>query len=869
MKMLLVVAGLLVGVNAWADDEVYSWNSSESAYTDQANASTVFNGTSVENLQIYSTQFRDWGSNDGTVKINSGGKISFYKFDLSTIKSKLTNEGGTITGVTFSFTGHTADGKACSKIRALGYNAEWSASTLTNSNVSNSVGTITGLVTSTGSFQPLDNTAELSVGSETTLEVNAKTYVQSAIDEDKDYVSFAITANYTRAGLLNTSATLTVTYSVVAQAEYTINYQLNGTTVASETHSADIGSTVNAQSSIWNEGNTQKYFVDDETTSFTIANSGNEFNVAVREAENWTYYVKAYYGSTELMTISTNTVIEGESASYGYPQYIAVEGVLYKSTVQSGNPWWGESYTMTENNSTRGFQYVPEGNESIVFCSEAEDIPGLNVVSGGNTDIRASNRKGAYATEETAITTLEPGIYRVFAATYGNSGTTFTLKAGNATVFTITTAGNPKHTTGDPFLVTETTDLVLLPAGNGGTSPKSMDYIIVQKAGEYYESMSIVGDFSENEWDATKGIAMTRSAENPYEWTAVVEDYTITSAKYYYEYKAVGNGDYDVYQLPGSGNQNYNFNYDGAREGVYTLTFTVNTQDHTVGLAIEKQPTAIIYFVNTNDWAAENIKAWVWDENNGDYNYTGGTWPGQTMTATGEQIDGKDVYSWSTYVLNPTPTTLIISNNGSNSERTGNQAFVNGKTYKADGSVLTVAKTISAAGYATICSAYALDFAGTGLTAYIAKEAEDNNVEFEAVTTIPANTGVLLKGDKGDYTISVIPSSSTDVSANLFVGVLENTEVAAETAFVLMASPEVGFYKNHKAFTVGANTAYIPADVAPARSFIGFDEDSQTTGIQNLTPAKDKGVVYNLNGQRVAAPQRGLYIVGGKKVVMK
>jgi len=537
-KSLLVAAMLFVGASAWADDEVYSWNSSESAYTDQENASTVFNGASVENLQIYYTQFRDWGNADGTVKINSGGKIAFYKFDLSTIKSKLVNEGGTITSVTFSFTGKTADGKDCQKIRALGYNAEWSASTITNANVSNSAGTIVGTVLATGSFQPLDDRTELTVNSEKTHNVNAMTYVKSAIDEDKDYVSFAITANYTRAGLLNTSATLKVTYSTAAQADYTINYQLNGTTVASETNSGDIGSTVNAKPSIWNADHTQKYFVaDGATTSFTIAKSGNEFNVAVREAENWTYYVKAYEGSTELMTISTNTVVEGETASYGYPQYIAVSGVLYKSTKQSSNPWWGESYTITENNSTRGFQYAKEGNESIVFCSEAEDIAGLTVVSGGNTDIRASNRKGAYATEETIITTLEPGIYRVFGATYGNAGTTFTLKAGDATVFTVSTNGNPVHTEGDAFLITETTDLVMPTAGNGGNSPKSMDYIIVQKAGEYYESMTIMGDFSEGGFeDLTKGIEMTRSTENPFEWTAVVKDFTVTSAKYSYNY---------------------------------------------------------------------------------------------------------------------------------------------------------------------------------------------------------------------------------------------------------------------------------------------------------------------------------------------
>lgn len=357
MKTLLVAAGLLVGgSNAWADDEVYSWNSSESAYTDQANATTVFNGTSVENLQIYSTQFRDWGNSDGTVKINSGGKIAFYKFDLSTIKSKLESEGGTITSVTFSFKGKTADGKDCQNIRALGYNAEWSASTITNNNVSNSSGTIVGTVLGTGSFQPLDDTTELTVNSEKTHNVNAMTYVKSAIDENKDYVSFALTANYTRAGLLNTSATLKVTYSTVTQADYTINYKFEGAVVASESSSADVGSTVNAKASIWNAGHTQKYFVDDETTSFTISDGENEFNVAVREAEIWTYYVKAYKGGDVLKTISTNTVVEGETASYGYPQYIAVDGVLYKSTAQGSNPWWGESYTIDENNSTRGFQ---------------------------------------------------------------------------------------------------------------------------------------------------------------------------------------------------------------------------------------------------------------------------------------------------------------------------------------------------------------------------------------------------------------------------------------------------------------------------------------------------------------------------------
>ena len=47
----------------------------------------------------------------------------------------------------------------------------------------------------------------------------------------------------------------------------------------------------------------------------------------------------------------------------------------------------------------------------------------------------------------------------------------------------------------------------------------------------------------------------------------------------------------------------------------------------------------------------------------------------------------------------------------------------------------------------------------------------------------------------------------------------------------------------------------------------------ETTAIENLTPDLSLGErvqsVYNLSGQRVAQPTKGLYIVNGRKVVMK
>ena len=174
---------------------------------------------------------------------------------------------------------------------------------------------------------------------------------------------------------------------------------------------------------------------------------------------------------------------------------------------------------------------------------------------------------------------------------------------------------------------------------------------------------------------------------------------------------------------------------------------------------------------------------------------------------------------------------------------------------------------VTDAGYATYYSENPLDFTGTGLTAYIA-EVNGSAVSFTEVTSVPAETGVLVKGDKGAYTVNVV-SSSTDVSTNAFVGVLNYTKVKNTGIYVLMNGANgVGFYKTTAdAFTVSARTAYLPA-TASGRAFIGFDDE--TTGIKTVSnAAENNGMIFNLNGQRVSSPKGGLYIKNGKKVIIK
>ena len=45
--------------------------------------------------------------------------------------------------------------------------------------------------------------------------------------------------------------------------------------------------------------------------------------------------------------------------------------------------------------------------------------------------------------------------------------------------------------------------------------------------------------------------------------------------------------------------------------------------------------------------------------------------------------------------------------------------------------------------------------------------------------------------------------------------------------------------------------------------------EGESTGVQSIIQPSDAGVYYNLSGQRVASPVKGLYIVNGKKVYVK
>ena len=186
--------------------------------------------------------------------------------------------------------------------------------------------------------------------------------------------------------------------------------------------------------------------------------------------------------------------------------------------------------------------------------------------------------------------------------------------------------------------------------------------------------------------------------------------------------------------------------------------------------------------------------------------------------------------------------------------------------------------TVSAADYATLYLNYPV-YIPADVEAYTVNEKVDNYVTLTQVTgTLPANTGVILK-NQGDYTFPLSITAKDGVTSMLQGTVANEVVTPNGTAYVLGLNNEgvVGLYKaeldeNDGTFLNNANKAYL---VVPAASqavqYFSFNFGGGTTGIEGVeAEAAASGKIYDITGREVKAiTTPGIYIVGGKKVVVK
>lgn len=267
---------------------------------------------------------------------------------------------------------------------------------------------------------------------------------------------------------------------------------------------------------------------------------------------------------------------------------------------------------------------------------------------------------------------------------------------------------------------------------------------------------------------------------------------------------------------------------------------------------------------------------------------------GSKLTNFGSgKCNGMSKTAWA-WVVGESASTVTFSDgetNGGYAIQSSNAFFYDGGTSADRGSsldtnvryrswyleeVAELPVAISDAKYATLYTPAALTIP-SGVTAYYISALTSTEATLTAIsTTIPANTGVVLYAETPNTYNFAITEGGTAVDGNKLVGQVAAQTVEDGVAYTLQKSAEdasvVGLFPK-KAGEIAGFKAYMLASVLPTAGGevkgISFRLDDTETGLNAISSAKDNDVIYDLSGRRVGAPTRGLYIVGGKKVMVK
>ena len=168
-----------------------------------------------------------------------------------------------------------------------------------------------------------------------------------------------------------------------------------------------------------------------------------------------------------------------------------------------------------------------------------------------------------------------------------------------------------------------------------------------------------------------------------------------------------------------------------------------------------------------------------------------------------------------------------------------------------------------------------LDFSTTNVKAFKIVEIVKGNTTYartEPVNVVPADQAVVVRSENGagTYQIPVTQSTAT-FSDNLLKATLSPLTVTEENSIYCIAfQNEVsGFFPAAVGTTIPKNNGYLDlsdSNVKPA--YILFEGDDDPTSLKDINDLKDsKDLIYNLAGQRLNKPQRGINIIGGKAVL--
>jgi len=173
--------------------------------------------------------------------------------------------------------------------------------------------------------------------------------------------------------------------------------------------------------------------------------------------------------------------------------------------------------------------------------------------------------------------------------------------------------------------------------------------------------------------------------------------------------------------------------------------------------------------------------------------------------------------------------------------------------------------------YATLCLPFAVEVP-EGVEAFIATAYSDEAVTLTKLEAgvVPAQTGVVVAASESTVAKFVGTEKTERVADNLLKGVTEKTAYAAVqgiNAYALQLVGEEAKFCLVEGGSFAANTAYLELPAGQSQTIgVRFGD---ATMVEAVTAAGESSVIYDLTGRRVEKMTKGIYIVNGKKVMMR
>lgn len=179
------------------------------------------------------------------------------------------------------------------------------------------------------------------------------------------------------------------------------------------------------------------------------------------------------------------------------------------------------------------------------------------------------------------------------------------------------------------------------------------------------------------------------------------------------------------------------------------------------------------------------------------------------------------------------------------------------------------------ANFATTCLPYAVKVAnaeGTVMTYAGKLNAEQTGLEMNEVNAVPANQGIIIRGNATDENVELRVIDAAEAIDNDLKGTTEElTDLTGVYSFGRAnGTGNVGFFRSTKS-TLVANRAYIKLDNSASQSIaMNFDGNivSSIESVNTNNATINNAPVFDLTGRRVMKMVKGnLYIQNGRKFI--